>query len=395
MANLKKLFSFLVGDDREFSLEERLFNSITLLCGLSNILGSLALLQLQDFAFLLTLQIVTGIIFICCYYGSRFHKLSAVLYWPFILVIAIFIFLISLKTAGFQGSAHYYIFPALVIAIALSSSNHQTVLAFLLFLVTALGLALISFLRPDWISSYATPQEQLIDVSGNVLFVQLFIGAVVLILAKNLNLERRKSDQLLKNILPESIAFELKKFNRVEPREYKVTILFTDFVGFTKLSEQLSPQELITVLDMHFTRFDQICRKYNLEKIKTIGDAYMAVAGLPISNNTHPQDCVSAAIEIRDYMRTQNTGWKIRLGVNTGTVIAGVIGREKFSYDVWGDDVNVASRIESSGVENEVNISQQTYDKVKHLFICESRGLVAAKNKDAIAMYLVRAPNQI
>ncbi|AZZ37938.1 adenylate cyclase [Bdellovibrio sp. qaytius] len=351
------------------------------------------MLQLQDYTFLLALQVVTGVIFLGCYYGSRFRKLSHILYWPFILVIATFIFLISLKTAGFQGSAHYYLFPALVMAIALSSSNRRTFLAFILFLAMALGLALISFRYPDWISSYATSQEQLLDVSGNVLFVQLFIGAVVLILMKNLNLERRKSDQLLKNILPDSIASELKKFNRVEPREYQVTILFTDFIGFTKLSEQLSPQQLVTVLDTHFTYFDQVCRKYNLEKIKTIGDAYMAVAGLPISNSTHPQDCVSAALEIRDYMRAQNTGWKIRLGINTGTVIAGVIGREKFSYDVWGDDVNVASRIESSGVENEVNISQQTYDKVKHLYACESRGLVAAKNKDDIPMYLVRAPN--
>ena len=383
------MFSYLVGDDREFSLEDRLFNSIALLCGLSNLLGSFGLLQLQDYAFLLTLQVVTGIIFLGCYYGSRFHKLSRVLYWPFIVVIAVFIFLISLKTAGLQGSAHYYLFPALVMAIALSNSNRRTVLASLLFLGMALGLALISYLRPEWISPYANAQEQLLDVSANVLFVQIFIGAVVIILMKNLNLERLKSDQLLKNILPESIATELKKFDRVEPREYQVSILFTDFVGFTKLSEQLSPQELVTVLDTHFTFFDQVCRKYNLEKIKTIGDAYMAVGGLPIANETHAKDCVAAALEIRDYMRKQTSGWKIRLGINSGTVIAGVIGREKFSYDVWGDDVNVASRIESSGVVNEVNISQQTYDKVKNDFNCEPRGLVAAKNKDDIPMYLV------
>ena len=383
------MLAFFIGDDREFTLEDRLFNSITLLCGLSNLLGCFGLLQLQDYAYLMTLQIVTGLIFLGCYYGSRFHSLGRRLYWPFISVIAVFIFLISLKTAGFQGSAHYYIFPALVMAIALSNSNRKTILASLLFLCVALGLALITYLRPEWIDLYATSQEQLLDVSANILFVEIFIGAVVLILVKNLNIERQKSDLLLKNILPDSIAVELKKHNRVEPREYNVTILFTDFVGFTKLSEQLSPQEIITTLDLYFTRFDQICRKYNLEKIKTIGDSYMAVGGLPKANESHALDCVAAALEMRDFVLAQGADWKIRVGVNTGKVIAGVIGKEKFSYDVWGDDVNVASRMESSGLVNAVNISQTTFEKVQNHFRCEPRGLVAAKNKDEIPMYLV------
>lgn len=210
--------------------------------------------------------------------------------------------------------------------------------------------------------------------------------------------ERQKSDKLLLNILPEETAAELKENGRATPKHYdQVTVLFTDFVGFTNIAEKLTPEEVIVELDNCFLEFDHISDKYNLEKIKTIGDSYMCAGGIPVSNTTNPADAVSAALEIRDFMQKlkedkESRGepfWELRIGINTGPVIAGVVGKNKFAYDIWGDAVNIASRMESSGEAGKVNISGDTYELVKDWFNCSYRGKVKAKNKGEIDMYFV------
>jgi adenylate cyclase len=237
-------------------------------------------------------------------------------------------------------------------------------------------------------------------VRSNFLFVQFLTGILVVVLAKNLNQERAKSDSLLLNILPASIADELKTNNVVNPRHYQsASVLFTDFVGFTQIAEGMSPNELIAELDACFSRFDAIARKRKLEKIKTIGDSYMAVGGVPAANRTHAVDSVLAALEIQRFMMElaekkkalNRPCWQLRLGIHTGPLVAGVIGREKFAYDVWGDTVNTASRLESSGVAGRINISGDTYDIVKDFFVCEYRGKISAKHKGEIDMYFVNA----
>jgi class 3 adenylate cyclase len=218
------------------------------------------------------------------------------------------------------------------------------------------------------------------------------------VLTRNLNQERAKSDSLLLNILPASIADELKTKDAVSPRHYQsASVLFTDFVGFTQIAEGMSPEELIAELDACFSRFDAIARKHNLEKIKTIGESYMAVGGVPAANRSHAVDSVLAALEVQRFMielaekkKKQNQPcWQLRLGIHTGPLVAGVIGREKFAYDVWGDTVNTASRLESSGVAGRINISGTTYEQVKGFFDCEYRGKVSAKHKGEIDMYFV------
>lgn len=212
--------------------------------------------------------------------------------------------------------------------------------------------------------------------------------------------ERQKSDKLLLNILPEETASELKESGRATPRHYdKVSVIFTDFVGFTNIAEKLSPEEVVQELDNCFLRFDHIADKYNLEKIKTIGDSYMCAGGVPVLNDTNPIDAVRAALEIRDFMQElkkekESRGepyWQLRIGVNTGPVIAGVVGKNKFAYDIWGDAVNIASRMESSGEAGKVNISGETYNLVKDRFVCTYRGKVKAKNKGEIDMYFVES----
>lgn len=212
--------------------------------------------------------------------------------------------------------------------------------------------------------------------------------------------ERRKSDSLILNTLPRKIAEEIKQTGKVKPVHYKsASILFTDFKDFTKLAEQLTPEELVNELDHCFSYFDMVAEAHNLEKLKTIGDSYMCVGGIPTPTSTHAIDAVLAALQIkafinwRRYEKIQNHQpfWEIRLGIHSGPLLAGVIGKKKFTYDVWGDAVNTASRIESSSLPGCVNISKSTFELVKDFFDCEYRGKIAAKNKGSIDMYFVNS----
>ena len=210
--------------------------------------------------------------------------------------------------------------------------------------------------------------------------------------------EKERSDELLLNILPHETAEELKKNGKATPKYYEnVSVLFTDFQGFTKIAEQLTPQDLVEELNECFSAFDMIITKYKLEKIKTIGDSYMCASGIPTNQPNNALEMVKAALEVRDYMAAHrieriNAGhksWELRIGIHSGPVVSGVVGKNKFAYDIWGDTVNTASRMETSGVAGEVNISGATYEQVKDYFVCKHRGKVKAKNKGEVDMYLV------
>jgi class 3 adenylate cyclase len=221
--------------------------------------------------------------------------------------------------------------------------------------------------------------------------------------AKNraVQLERERADGLLMNILPERTALELKLHNKVLPVRYEsVTVMFTDFKSFTTIAESMSPEGLIAALDECFRMFDSIIARHGLEKIKTIGDAYMCAGGLPTENNTHATDTVRAALEMLEELRLlmlkksseQQALFEMRIGIHTGPVVAGVVGSHKFAYDIWGDTVNVAARLEQGGVIGKINVSETTYLQVRDQFDCTYRGRLAAKNKGEIAMYFVDGP---
>jgi adenylate cyclase len=215
---------------------------------------------------------------------------------------------------------------------------------------------------------------------------------------EDLIVEKEKTENLLANVLPKNTASEIMEKGKATKIKYNfVTVLFSDIQGFTKIAEEMNPEVLIDELDKFFFHFDSVVERLGIEKIKTIGDAYMCAGGIPEKNRTNPVEVILAALEMQIYMTrlkeaSQVQGmkyWDIRIGIHTGTVVAGVVGHKKLSYDIWGDTVNTASRMESSGEAGKINISGTTYEFVKDFFICEHRGKMPVKYKGELDMYFV------
>lgn len=248
-----------------------------------------------------------------------------------------------------------------------------------------------------WKQAIVTPVMSDDNVLQNIIVVESDITRLKEVEHK-IQEEKIKADNLLLNILPEETAEELKSKGKATPRFYrKASVLFADIQDFTKLAENLTPEELVHDLQSYFSRFDDAVNRYFVEKIKTMGDAFLCVGGIPMRNKSHPFDTVLVALELQRIIKdlakereeTGRTAWNLRIGIHTGPIVAGVVGVQKMTYDIWGDTVNIAKRIESACVPGMVNISGSTYEYIKDYFECEHRGKILAKHKGHIDMYFV------
>lgn len=270
------------------------------------------------------------------------------------------------------------------------------------WLLAYLLLVWLSFFMQPYIKSgnNLSPWQVNLFFCINLIAVSSLLFTMVYYFVGRKAFYEAQSESLLLNILPEETASELKTKGSAEARYFdSVTVMFTDFKNFTQASEKLAPAELVQEIHYCYSEFDRIITQHKLEKIKTIGDSYMCAGGLPVPNKTHAADTVKAAREICDFMKTvrqirEAEGkpfFEIRIGCHTGPVVAGIVGIKKFAYDIWGDTVNVASRMESGSEAGKVNISGATYELVKDEFRCEYRGKIQAKNKGEIDMYFAES----
>jgi class 3 adenylate cyclase len=264
--------------------------------------------------------------------------------------------------------------------------------------LTYLILLLISLYFDDYVSQWAPPLSNTISMTFfgmNLIGPSVIIYASMMYYVNAFQREHNKSEKLLLNVLPSSIADRLKQKEEIIADGFgEVTILFADIVNFTKLSARISPQELVAMLNIIFSAFDRLALFYGLEKIKTIGDAYMVVGGLPLPREDHAEAIAEMALSMQEEISRLRPeigeDLSIRIGINTGSVVAGVIGIQKFIYDLWGDAVNTASRMESHGVVNCIQLTETTYKYLKDKYSCEERGTIEVKGKGNMKVYFLK-----
>ncbi len=318
----------------------------------------------------------------------RFSQLVLILLLPFLLMLSL---------GGFVHGSGVVLWSLISPLGALLFYRQATAPRWLVAYVALVALSV--FLQP-----YFDPETNLTQRQIQSFFVLnfAFVGALIFMMVyyfvSRRNFFQARSESLLLNILPVDVAEELKQKGRIEARHFDcVTVMFTDFVDFTKIAERLSPAELVAEIDVCFKAFDDIMDRYHIEKIKTIGDSYMAATGFSDNPASGPADMICAARDILAWITahqfeqddTHRVSPRIRIGIHTGPVVAGIVGSKKFAYDIWGDTVNIASRMESSSETGKINISGDTYQLVKDQFSCAYRGKIFAKNKGDIDMYFV------
>ncbi|HUE98395.1 MAG TPA: adenylate/guanylate cyclase domain-containing protein [Anaerolineales bacterium] len=314
----------------------------------------------------------------------RFSQLALILLLPFFLMVAL---------GGFINSSAVILWSLICPLGALLFDELRHAPRW--FLAFAILVVLSGFLQPYVrFTNNLSPMLVIFFFVINLLGVGSLVFMMVFYFVGQKNMFQQKSESLLLNILPKEIAAILKNESRTIADQYdEASVLFADMVGFTPLSAKLHPVEMVELLNEVFSFFDSLLDKYGVEKIRTIGDSYMVASGVPRGRSDHAQALTHMALGMRDYISTHTFGnnhrVSFRLGINSGSMIAGVIGRRKFVYDVWGDAVNIASRMESHGLGNAVQITRATYDLIKDEFVCEPRGTVNVKGKGEMEVWLV------
>ncbi len=344
-----------------------------------------AALTLLVFAVYLTISLL----------AFRFHRKFKILRDSLFIGWYFYLIIYHVVMGGYIGSVLYinYVFAILSGVPMFYKRKVDRVVWYCVYIVTAIVL----FVLEPVISKGMVPLPDdliLLTHVNNFVLIASMIFLSINYYTNIIQTEKLKSDTLIHNILPKSVVNELNTQGRSRPIMVpRATAIFMDFVGFTRITQTMGPEELVAILNEHFTSFDHIFQEHGVEKLKTIGDGYMAVGGLPIQNNTHPVDVALAAMKVVRYMQAKNSEhhmeWNIRIGIHTGPMVAGIIGETKFSYDVWGSTVNLCSRLETASKPGGINVSYEFMECTQAFFEFEPRGQIEVKNAGSVSMYFL------
>ena len=301
--------------------------------------------------------------------------------------------LLLLEVTFFGGLIESGLSPLFGLIIVVGSLIAFGVRSAMRWFVAFIASIIYSLLIPNVVDAVYIVEDPTLDVAFSVAATGLVILAVMVYFVRQRDRFQKESDDLLHNILPDEIASRLKASTAMIADSYdSASVLFADVVDFTPMSAGMSPEELVGLLNNLFSTFDRFVEELGLEKIKTVGDEYMVASGIPTERPNHAQAIANLALRIRDELAAkQFNGHEIRMriGINSGPVVAGIVGTHKFAYDLWGDVVNTASRMESEGIEGSIQISETTYDLIKDEYMCEKRGKLQVKGKGAMQTYLL------
>ena len=395
---IQQALSFIsrIGSDPNDDDDIRLQKSLLVLCAIPFILagvgwGVMYMLFHEPWAGAIPLSYSIVSLFSTIHFGwtrqyrlFRFSQLLLILLLPFFLMVAL---------GGFINGSAVVLWSLICPMGAMLFDEPRRAPRW--FLAFASLVVLSAFLQPYVrLTNNLSSALVVLFFAMNLIAVGTLVFMMVFYFVNQKNMFQQKSESLLLNILPKEIAAILKNQSRTIADHYEeASVLFADMVGFTPLSAQLPPVEMVELLNEVFSFFDSLLDKYGVEKIRTIGDSYMVASGVPRGRPDHAQALARMALDMRDYISTHTfrNGQRVsfRIGINSGSMIAGVIGRRKFVYDVWGDAVNIASRMESHGLGNAVQITQTTYELIKNEFVCEPRGTVIVKGKGEMEVWLV------
>lgn len=387
-----RLLEKLIASVQVERLDRRIYNILLLIAScagplviIGNILQGLHILAIVNPV------IITSVI-IYLYYLSIVKNLMYKFFLCFIFLV--FTAVQWIYNGGGSTGGMQYFFMWTFISATILIRGRALVLYVVLNSLVLLGLLTYEFLDGSYIIQYSDDTSRYIDVIISASLTFILASLMIRVIYNEIDKERLKSEQLLLNILPQKIISELKEKGRTSPEIFSdVTVIFSDIVGFTEISTKLPVEILISELNEIFTMYDTIIEKNNCERIKTIGDAYLAVCGLPEYNQSHCENAVRAAIEMLQYIESRNrvhqNKWEIRIGIHTGHVIGSVVGIKKYIYDVFGDTVNTASRLESLSEPMKINISMDVMKNLNGSFRFEDRGLIKVKGKTEMNMFYV------
>lgn len=403
----KNKFRFLqrmvdIGANKGFSITEirylRVTNIASILGAIFNAIWMLISIYLTDSPIIYGSNALLGLMFlIVLIFNNKGWRVLATIWLTITSYISVLLFLYLL---GYSSGVAFICFLIIILPY-MTFPRKARKLAHGFSMLACLTLILTVILQSNINAHYDEVDPYLsqvvnISIAGIICLALIWSLSVLIDRSEDsLMAEQKKSDDLLHNILPVNVAKDLKETGRTTPQRHKnVTILFTDFKGFTELVASISEITLVNELNDIFGRFDEIVEESGVEKIETIGDAYVAASGLGEGGAEHAINCISAAQQMLYYLEERNRKheikWRMRVGIHSGPIVAGVVGKKKFRYDLFGDTINAASRMESSGEPGKINISGPTYQLVKNDIDCEYRGKIHAKGKGEMEMYFVK-----